>query len=453
MIFHAVRGVHTLHHLRELGLVEPEESVTLGDPGLLYADIVPGVKETRKEFDVAVVPHHVDAEEFKAVVDWLSSAGLSVKFVDVSDSNPMQVVRDIAASRKVLSSSLHGIIVADSLGIPNLRVVADGFEEDEKRMLNESHLKFSDYYSAFGLERPKHIYLSELKNAPRRTVDRIVDFVPRDKVEKCKRELLDAFPFPKRAAVSVVREEQPLPGVSVIVPVYNAEYYLRECLDSVLLLAQFTALELICIDDGSADDSAAILEFWKDRDPRLHVIRQKNQGPGVARNAGLAAAKGEFIFFLDADDRLSSGAALRQAYEQAKADDLDVLIADGSVMDEQGLVDAQKTYLRKSLVPEGRVFGPEAFGANLYLVSPMSPWAKLYRRSFVLENKLSFPALRRSEDFPFVQLALSLAHRLGVKPIPLIERRIGVATSLETTKDETPLIFIDAERMFREELD
>ena len=129
------------------------------------------------------------------------------------------------------------------------------------------------------------------------------------------------------------------------------------------------------------------------------------------------------------------------------------MVTDGLVMGEQGVVEARKTYLRENRVPEGRVWGPEAFGTGLYLVSPMSPWAKLYRRSFLAENTLVFPALRRSEDFPFVQLALSLARRLGVMNLPLIERRVGVATSLESTKDETPLLFIDAERIFRKELD
>ena len=452
VIFHAVRGVLTLRHLRELGLVGPEETIALGDPGLLYADIIPSVNETIKEFDVAIVPHHIDSELFRNVADGLSSEGLSVKFVDVSNANPMQVVRDIAASRKVLSSSLHGIIVADSLGIPNLRVVVDGFEEDEKRMLNESHLKFSDYYSAFGLERPKHIYLSELKNAPRQTIDRIGDFVPRDKVEKCKRGLLDAFPFPKRTAVPIVREELPKPGVSVIIPVYNSEYYLRECLDSVLLQEQFSSLELICVDDGSTDSSARIVETYTLNDHRVRLIRQENHGPGIARNAGLEAAKGEYIFFLDADDRLSSGTALLEAYNQAKADDLDILIANGSVMAENGTVEKPNAFLKQNLLPKERVFGPEALGGNLYLVLPMTPWAKLYRRSFLAENKLCFPALRRSEDFPMVQQAMSLSRRIGVMQMPVVDRRIGVLTSLELTKDETPLIFFEAEQLLRDSL-
>ncbi len=249
-----------------------------------------------------------------------------------------------------------------------------------------------------------------------------------------------------------------LPGtdaskVSVILPVFNAQLYLPEALASVLMQKEIPEIEVICIDDGSTDDSAEILEFWGKRDPRLHVIRQKNQGAGVARNVGLDVAKGEYIFFLDADDRLSSGAALRQAYEQAKADDLDVLIADGSVMDENGTAGKSNAYLKQDLLPEKRVFGPVALGVNLYLIVPMGPGAKLFRRAFLSDRDLRFPALKRSEDFPMVQLALSLARRLGVMFPPLVERRLGVATSLESTKDETPLIFIDAERVFREELD
>lgn len=159
-----------------------------------------------------------------------------------------------------------------------------------------------------------------------------------------------------------------VPKVSVIIPVCNSARYLPEALASVLMQKDIPEIEVICIDDGSTDDSAVILDFWGKRDSRLNIIHQKNQGPGVARNAGLEAAKGEYVFFLDADDRLSSGAALRQAYERVKADDLDVLVADGLVMGEQGVVEARKTYLRENLVPEGRVWGPEAFGAGLYLV-------------------------------------------------------------------------------------
>ena len=452
VVFHAVRGRNTLAQLRETGLVDPGEAIALGDPGLFYADLVPGVEKTKKEFDVAIVPHHLDSEEFKAVADELASQGLSVKFVDVRHANPMQVVRDIAASRKVLSSSLHGIIVADSLGIPNGRIVVDGFETDEERMRNESDYKFSDYYSAFGLECPEHISLSELKRSPRKTIESMVDFVPQEKVEECKRNLLAAFPFPRRASAAAFQDVSQSPGVSVVVPICNSEYYLRECLDSVLSQEEFASFELICVDDGSIDSSAAIVEAYVASDRRVRLLRQKNAGPGAARNAGLDAARGEYIFFLDADDRLSSGAALREAYEQAKADDLDILLADANDMSEIGNVTRSNKYLLRDLLPAARVFPPESFGANLYIAATMSPWAKLFRRQFLEKNALRFPALKRSEDFPFVQLAMSLARRIGALIRPAVDHRIGVATSLESTKDETPLAFAEAERIFRDSL-
>ena len=243
-----------------------------------------------------------------------------------------------------------------------------------------------------------------------------------------------------------------VPKVSVVIPVYNSARYLPEALASVLMQKDIPEIEAICIDDGSTDDSAAILEFWQARDSRLKIIHQKNQGPGVARNAGIDAARGEYICFLDADDRLSSGAALLQAYEQAKTDNLDILIANGSTMAESGIKERPNAYLTENFLPSERVFEPEALGGNLYLVSPMSPWAKLYRRLFFAENKLRFPSLRRSEDFPMVQLALSLSRRIGVMHIPVVDRRIGVSTSLESTKDETPLLFLDDEKIFRDSM-
>ena len=248
---------------------------------------------------------------------------------------------------------------------------------------------------------------------------------------------------------------QPVAGVpkmSVIIPVYNSARYLPEALASVLMQKDIPEIEVICIDDGSTDDSAAILDFWEKRDSRLKVLRQVNAGPGVARNAGIDAAKSEYIHFLDADDRLSSGAVLREAYKQATADDLDILIAAGAVMAEDGKVEKRDAYLNRSLLPATRVFGPEALATGLYLVASMTPWAKLFRRKFLEEKQLRFPPLKRSEDFPFVQLALSLAGRIGVVSQSIVDHRVEVATSLETTKDETPLIFAEAEAIFRKSL-
>ena len=92
-----------------------------------------------------------------------------------------------------------------------------------------------------------------------------------------------------------------MPALSVIIPVYNASQFLPEFLDSVLSQS-FCDIEVICVDDGSTDQSGTILESYSIRDPRLKVIKQNNSGPSSARNSGLASASGRFVAFVDSDD-------------------------------------------------------------------------------------------------------------------------------------------------------
>lgn len=93
-------------------------------------------------------------------------------------------------------------------------------------------------------------------------------------------------------------------SISIIVPVYNVEKYLRECLDSISQLKAFS-WEAILVDDGSTDSSGAICDEYVKREPKFRVIHQKNAGVSAARNAGLDAAKGEWIWFVDSDDSIN----------------------------------------------------------------------------------------------------------------------------------------------------
>ena len=98
-----------------------------------------------------------------------------------------------------------------------------------------------------------------------------------------------------------------IPKISVIVPVYNMEKYLAECLDSVLAQT-FTDFEVICVNDGSSDGSAKILAHYAEKDQRIRILTQENKGLSGARNTGLDNAKGEYISFLDSDDTLPANA-------------------------------------------------------------------------------------------------------------------------------------------------
>lgn len=120
-----------------------------------------------------------------------------------------------------------------------------------------------------------------------------------------------------RAVKTSEMKQVQAPAISVVMPVLNAAGFLRASIDSVLAQS-FGDIEVICIDDGSSDDSVAILQAFAARDRRLRVLQlPENKGPSVARNTGINAATGEFVFFLDADDSLPDD-ALRQLVQAAR---------------------------------------------------------------------------------------------------------------------------------------
>ena len=113
------------------------------------------------------------------------------------------------------------------------------------------------------------------------------------------------------------------PAVSVIVPVYNMGQYLRECLDSVLSQT-LQNIEVLCVNDGSSDDSLSILLEYADRDVRVKVISQENQGVAVARNCALQMACGEYIAFMDPDDWYPSTDVLASLFDALETNDVDI---------------------------------------------------------------------------------------------------------------------------------
>ncbi len=119
------------------------------------------------------------------------------------------------------------------------------------------------------------------------------------------------------------------PKISVIIPVYNVENYLRECVDSVLNQT-FSDYEIILVDDGSTDISGKICDKYAVKDDRVNVIHKKNGGLSNARNVGLKKAVGEYIYFLDSDDYIKTD-ALEKLYNTAISEKADVVFFDGDV--------------------------------------------------------------------------------------------------------------------------
>ncbi len=201
--------------------------------------------------------------------------------------------------------------------------------------------------------------------------------------------------------------------VSVVVPVFNAEEFLRPALDSILDQT-LREIEVICVDDGSTDGSLKIVKEYQARDSRVRIATQNNAGPGMARNNGLRRARGEYVAFLDADDFFALN-FLARMYETAKADDLDIVVGDYDLYQNKNAKFRKNvTGEEQNLLTPGRVTSKNDFPDQIFQLTDGYVWSKLFRRAFITEKKLLFPEeLRMFEDVYFVVTSLSLAERIG----------------------------------------
>lgn len=239
--------------------------------------------------------------------------------------------------------------------------------------------------------------------------------------------------------------------VSVVVPVYNGEKYLAQCMDSIIGQT-LKEIEIICVDDGSADSSAGILESYARKDKRIKVIRQKNAGAGAARNTGLTQAKGEYLSFLDADDFFEPD-MLACAYQKAKEQNAQILVF-GSDQYREDLNEFQKVSwtLRKHALPPYRPMNYRTFTENVFRVFVGWTWDKLFQREFVLKNSLKFQEQRTSNDLLFVFTAIVLADRIEIEEKVLAHQRRDNPESLSNTREKSWQCFYEALKALRENL-
>ena len=206
---------------------------------------------------------------------------------------------------------------------------------------------------------------------------------------------------------------------SILIPVYNVEKYLRECLDS-LLHQSFLDWEAICVNDGSSDGSAAILEDYASKDSRISVISQANGGLPVARNTGLDVAKGDYILFLDSDDWLEPD-ALKILSENLQEEDL--LCFNGRrVFEESGqFEDADQ--LRSEVYETGWDYYSRNALCHRHFAF-VCVVLRCYRRAYLLNNGLRFKPGIYHEDNLFTPLACYYAKAVKVIPDVLYDYRV-----------------------------
>jgi len=240
--------------------------------------------------------------------------------------------------------------------------------------------------------------------------------------------------------------------VSVIIPVYNAERFLRGCLNSVIKQS-LREIEIICVDDASTDGSPTILSVYAKLDKRVKVLTQESTSyAGVARNRGMAEALGEYLVFWDADDFFEPD-ALERMYLQCKKDAADVCVCSGRIYDmiTHQLV-SSKYYLNLSQLPPALPFAAQEHPDNAFLLTNPAPWNKMFRKEFVENEGISFQGLRSSNDVAFVYTAIAMAQRITAVDRILINYRSKTTDSLQETNAKSPFCFYEALLQLRERL-
>ena len=242
------------------------------------------------------------------------------------------------------------------------------------------------------------------------------------------------------------------PKISVIIPVYNVEKYLRECLDTVVNQT-VRDIEIICVNDGSTDSSLSILNEYAEKDQRFRVLSQKNQGAGAARNAGLEVAKGDYLAVLDSDDKYDLS-MLQKLLDLARENDLDIAICRSqSLNNKTGKIFQTPWTLHKEMLPGKKVFNYKDLSLFNFRFSLGWSWDKLFRRDFVERNRLRFQTLKSQNDALFVFVALALADKIAVLDEILVTHREKTGTQVSELRDRNPSCFIQAIRGIKQALE
>lgn len=221
--------------------------------------------------------------------------------------------------------------------------------------------------------------------------------------------------------------------LSIIVPVYNVEEYLPACLDSILS-QNYEEFEVICVNDGSTDNSWKILDEYESKDNRIKVVKQKNKGLSEARNVGLDHASGEWILFVDSDDKLgcygvTTGHELQELMAQIE-DGVDWIITTPTIIYEKDI------YLDKRSGDE-KYFTLPFYGVrnskdNEVKKINVCAWGKLYKHEVINEGRLRFPSGLRYEDefwFPCYRLISNRVKCVETKLYTYYRRGGGLCTT------------------------
>ncbi|MBQ6219893.1 MAG: glycosyltransferase [Methanosphaera sp.] len=243
--------------------------------------------------------------------------------------------------------------------------------------------------------------------------------------------------------------------ISVLIPVYNVAKYLGNCLDSVINQT-FKDIEIICINDGSTDNSLKILEEYARKDERIKIISQENQGLGASRNVAIENAKGDYIFFLDSDDLLFNQ-TLEKLYENITANKTDIVLCKLARFNKINELNYSIPCFDLESVLQNVDFMNYSFTykdiKEYVLNNSFSACLKLYNRKFLLEEQFKFDTKIFFEDVLFHVKVILKAKKISYVPEFLYKYRLSNDTSIINKQSRPTDIFkvIDSVKNFLQE--
>lgn len=207
--------------------------------------------------------------------------------------------------------------------------------------------------------------------------------------------------------------------VSIIVPVYNVEKYLKRCVDS-LVGQSYANLEIILVDDGSEDNSLLICKEYERQDARVHVFHKMNEGLGLTRNYGIARATGDYVAFVDSDDYLTLD-AIEELLKKVEETNADVVIASHYYQGKNQIIALPERLYSGSEIKDILMVHMMGNNANKLDALSYTAWGKLYKKTLFTENNLTFPSERKLiwEDLAFSVNAYPLCEKIYIlhKPV------------------------------------
>ncbi len=226
--------------------------------------------------------------------------------------------------------------------------------------------------------------------------------------------------------------------LSIVIPLYNKEKYIDRCLES--LLAQDVSpseYEIVIIDDGSTDSSCSIAQNYAEKHVNIHLFRQQNGGAGAARNRGLEVAKGDYIYFLDADDYIATN-VLKCLLELSEVNKLEILAFNSKYVKDGSLPD--------SLTQNLQDFSIQAIDGMTYIAERgfrNEAWTYIIKKSFLMDTGIKFTEGRYLQDSIFTASLFLRTNRISKVNFD-VHRFVQVENSATTNRDPTHLLkFID----------